>query len=148
MSEMPMGEVENARHSFRQLSASSATPMERPMENQKHERFLSANQELRAFLRRARDVARGIYTISEADLQSLSRRLSNCGYSVGEASRSETLDADLRSEIAEYVRNLRAIQKTLEKVRGVLQARRKRLETTEGRFAGLHGWAGMYSHDK
>ena len=110
------------------------------MENQTHARFLSANQELRDFLRRAEGMANKAGTVSEEDLEKISLRLMNLGPEVGDASRSETLDAGLLSEVAEYVKNLKALQSALEKVRGVMLARRARLESKKRRPDGLQGW--------
>ena len=56
-------------------------------------------------------------------------RLVNAPPGVGDAARSETLDAGLRSEIAEYVKNLRALMNTLKRARGLAVARRVHLET-------------------
>jgi hypothetical protein len=109
------------------------------MKHKAHDRFLCANDELQGFLRRAEDIASGTCTISHADLQTLSRRLSNCDFSIGEASRAETLDADLRSQLAEYIRNFRAIQQELEKVRVLTLARRMRHETTTPLFDRRNG---------
>src|SRR5882724_7469062 len=103
--------------------------MECLMERHKHERFLSANQELRDFLQRVEGLTSGTCSISEGDLQALSRRLSNLAPEVGDASRSETLDASLRNEVAEYVNNLRALQTALEKVRCVMLARKMQIES-------------------
>jgi hypothetical protein len=107
------------------------------VKQQTHERFLSANKELRGILRRTEGAAKGACKVTDADFQTLSRRLSNCDFSIGEASRAETLDAELRSELAEYIRNFRAIQQALEKVRVLTLARRMRLETTKPHFVEL-----------
>ena len=114
------------------------------MERNKRERFLAANQELRDFLRRAEGLMTGTSTISEGDLQSLSRHLSTLAPEVGDASRSETLDAGLRNEVAEYVNNLRALQTALEKVRCVMLARKMQLETERRHLDGLQGWVNAY----
>ena len=97
------------------------------MDKNTHERFLSANDELRNFLQRVEGLATGTCLISEVDLQALSRRLSNLAPEVGDASRCETLDAGLRSEVAEYVKNLRALQSALETVRCFMLARKVQL---------------------
>ena len=110
------------------------------MENQTHARFLSANQELRDFLRRAEGMANKAGTVSEEDLEKISLRLMNLGPEVGDASRSETLDTGLLNEVAEYVKNLRALQSALEKVRGVIPARRARAKSDKRRTDGLQGW--------
>jgi hypothetical protein len=110
-----------------------------------HERFLSANKELRAILRRTEGAAKGAFKVTESDFQTLSRRLSNCDFSIGDASRAETLDAELRSELAEYIRNFRAIQQALEKIRVLTLARQLRLETTKPHFDRRNGQASRHS---
>ena len=98
------------------------------MERHKHDRVRSANKELRGLVRQAENAADGTSLISWGGFQILSHRLSLRRCSIGEASRVETLDADLRSEIGEYVRNFRVFQAALEKVRRVMSSRQKRLE--------------------
>jgi len=84
--------------------------MDRWMKNQTHTRFLSANQKLRDFLRRAEGLATKSGTVTEKDLKQFSMRLMTLAPEIGDASRSETLDTSLQHEIAEYVKNLRALQ--------------------------------------
>lgn len=115
------------------------------MENQKHERFVAANEELREFLRRVAGLAAGTESISEGDLQSLSQRLSTLAPEVGDASRGETLDAALQDEIAEYVRNLRALQSALEKVRCIMLTRKLQLEQARRHLSGLQNWVNAYT---
>jgi hypothetical protein len=119
--------------------------MERLMDQHKHERFLSANQELRGFLRRLENLANGTGTITDVDLKALSQRLTFLAPEVGDASRSETLDAGLRSEVAEYVKNLRALQNALEKVRCIMLARKAQLEGAKRHLVELQGWVSTYS---
>jgi ABC-type phosphate transport system auxiliary subunit len=119
--------------------------MECLMENSKHERFLSANEELRDFLQRVEGLASGTCSISDRDLQVLSQRLSTLAPEIGDASRSETLDADLRNEVAEYVKNLRALQTALEKVRCIMLARKMQIETQKRHLDGLQGWVNAYN---
>lgn len=111
---------------------------------QNHERFLAANESLRTFLRKAEGLASGTSTINELDLESLSRHLSNLAPEVGDASRGETLDAGLREEIAEYVRNLRALQMALEKVRCIMLARKTQNEAQRRHLIELQGWVKAY----
>ena len=94
--------------------------MKAKVEHHKHERFLSANQELRGFLQLVERVADGACMISDSDLQIMSQRLFIGSPSIGDASRGETLDADLRNGIAEYVTNFLALQTTLEKLRRIM----------------------------
>jgi hypothetical protein len=119
--------------------------MECLMEINKHERFLCANEELRDFLQRAEGLAKGTGSISERDLQALSQRLSTLAPEIGDASRSETLDADLRNEVAEYVRNLRALQTALEKVRCIMVARKLQIESQKRHLDGLQEWINAYN---
>jgi hypothetical protein len=137
----PIIEVEAKKQSLRKSGASQTNSTGRLMEQHRHERILSANEDLRGFLRLAEGAANGTCTISEGDFQTLSQRLSNRGFSVGEASRSETLDTGLRIEIAEYVRNLVSLQTALEQVRSVLLGRQMQLETTRRPFEGPQEWA-------
>jgi len=114
------------------------------MNQPNHELFLSANQELRDFLRRVENLANGNGTITEGDLKTLSQRLSNLAPEIGDASHSETLDAGLRIEVAEYVKNLRALQIALEKVRCIMLARKLLLESAKRHLVGLQGWVNAY----
>ena len=114
------------------------------MEYPKHERFVSANQELRGFLNRVDGLATGTCSITEKDLQSLSGRMTNLAPEIGDASRSETLDAGLQQEIAEYVKNLRALQTALEKVRCFMLARKMQIESERRHLVGVQGWVNSY----
>jgi hypothetical protein len=98
------------------------------MEDQTHARFLSANRKLHDFLRRAESLANNSGTVTERDLKQFSLRLMTLGPEIGDASRSETLDTHLLQEIAEYVKNLSALQGALENVRSVMLARRVQAE--------------------
>src|SRR5882762_2994385 len=110
------------------------------MEKQTHGRFFSANQELRDFLRRAEGLVKKRGTVSEEELETISQCLLNLSPEVGDASRSETLDASLQREIEEYVKNLKAFLGALEKVRSLMLARREQLKAAKGQTGGLHGW--------
>ncbi len=114
------------------------------MEYQKHERFLAANNELRDFLQRVENLVQGCGNITDGDLQAVSRRLANIAPEIGDAARSETLDAGLRCEVAEYVKNLCALQLALEKVRCVMLARKMQIESQRRHLAGLQGWVSAY----
>jgi len=114
------------------------------MECHKHERFLSANRELRDFLNRVDGLASGTCSITEKDLQALSRRLSSLAPEIGDASRGETLDTDLQGEIAEYVKNLRALQSGLERVRCFMLTRKLQIESEKRHIEGLQGWVSAY----
>lgn len=107
------------------------------MENQTHESFLSANQMLRDFLRRVECLANGTGTVTENDLQKVWHRLLNLAPEIGDASRGKTLDAGLQDEIAEYAKNLRALQGALEKLRCVMLARRTQWDAAKHHIDGL-----------
>lgn len=119
--------------------------MECVMDKHKHERFLAANKELRDFLCRVENLVKGTGTITDGDLKALSRRLSTLAPEVGDASRGETLDADLRDEVAEYVKNLRALQTALEKVHCIMLARKLQLEGAKRHLYGFQEWVHAYS---
>ncbi len=112
------------------------------MEQVKHDRFYYANQTLQGYLHRMEGIIRGTCPISEIDLSTIQRRLSNSSFSVGESSRGETLDADLQNEIGEYVTNLNAVQNALESLRKVMPSRRTRLQNKNPTRTGLLGFAG------
>jgi hypothetical protein len=114
------------------------------MENPRHARFAVANQELSEFLRRVDGLANGTESITERDLQSLSRRLSTLAPEVGDASRGATLDETLQNEIATYVKNLRALQIALERVRCIMLARKMQLDGAKRHLHGLQGWVNAY----
>jgi septal ring factor EnvC (AmiA/AmiB activator) len=117
--------------------------MEWWMNNQIHARFQSANQKLRDFLRRAEGLATRSGTVTERDLKQFSLRLITLAPEIGDASRSATLDTSLQQEIAEYVKNLRALQGALERVRCVMLARQVQLGAAKGRMDGLQGWVDL-----
>jgi hypothetical protein len=114
------------------------------MEDQKHVCFAAANIELSEFLRRVDGLASGTESITERDLQSLSRRLSTLAPEIGDASRGVTLNETLQDEIATYVKNLRALQTALEKVRCIMLARKMQLEGAKRHLHGLQGWVNAY----
>jgi hypothetical protein len=109
------------------------------MEIPSHNRFSAANQDLRDLLRRAARFANGNGTATERDVATLAVRLVCLAPEIGDASRGETLDAQLRNEIAEYVTNFRALQRAVEKVRDVMMASRVQLETETRDFERLLG---------
>lgn len=115
------------------------------MDPSKHERFLLANQGLRDFLRRVENLSTGTDTITDSDLKILSERLTTLAPEVGDASRSETLDAALRSEVAEYVKNLRALQVALERVRCIMLARKYQMDGVKRHLYGMQEWVNAYN---
>ena len=110
------------------------------MENRKHERFAVANNELSEFLERVHALAKGTESITEGDLESLSRRLSMLAPEVGDASRGEILDEGLQNEIDKYVKNLRALQLGLERVRCIMLTRKAQLDSAKRHLHGLQSW--------
>jgi hypothetical protein len=115
------------------------------MENQKQGRFAAANEELSEFLQRVDGLAKGTESITEKDLQSLSQRLSTLAPEVGDASRGETLTPALQNEIANYVKNLCALQIALEKVRCIMLARKIQLDGAKRHLHGLQDWVNAYN---
>jgi hypothetical protein len=114
------------------------------MKQLKYERFAAANDELRGFLRRVDGLTNGTESVSDGDLRSVSQRIANLGPEVGDASRGATLDEPLQQEIAEYVRNLRALQSALERVRWVMLARKVQFEKRH--VEGVKDWVDGYNH--
>jgi hypothetical protein len=106
-----------------------------------HDRFTAANQELRELLRRAARFASGSSMATERDLMTALVRLLALKPEIGDASRGVILDTQLRDEIAEYVKNFRALQQTVEKIREVMLARRVQFETATPDIEALLGWA-------
>lgn len=110
------------------------------MELRKHERFIAANQQLRKFLQQAEGLANGSAAVTEGEVKTILVHLLNFAPAVGDASRSETLDARLREEMAEYIKNLRALQQAVERICRVMLCRRAQLEATKRNLDGLQGW--------
>jgi hypothetical protein len=110
------------------------------METQTSERCHFANEELRDFLRQAENLASETTTIREEDVCELSMHLISRAPEIGDASRGETLDAGLRMEIGEYVKNLRALQTTLEMVHSAVIARKLRMEKAKRRLGAFPEW--------
>lgn len=98
------------------------------MQNQLHARFLLANQELRNFLHRARGLPHDRRNVTEEELKIISARIITTAPAVGDAARSETLDAGMQPGIAEYVKNFGALLSTLQNVRNLIQVRRMHRE--------------------
>ena len=115
-----------------------AGPTDQMIEHQKHEGFAAANEELRGFLRRADNLAANMGSVASGELWSSSQRLLNLDPEVGDAARGETLDADVQNEIAEYVKNLRALQTVLAKVQCIVVARKLQRKSGRRRSERLH----------
>lgn len=94
------------------------------MKESNHERFAAANDVLRGFLRRLTSEANALESVSEGDLQSVSKQISEPPSEIGAASRGAALDEYLQREIAEYVRNFRDLQTTLDKMHLWMRARK------------------------
>jgi hypothetical protein len=117
----------------------------RLMDNEKHERFATANRELSDFLKRVDGLSSGRESISERDLLSLSERLNTLSPEIGDATRGATLDQFLQNEIDTYVKNLRALQTAMEKVRCIMLARKFQLENAKRHLNGLQAWVNAYN---
>ena len=92
------------------------------MHRPNHDRLTDANRELRDLLLRAIRLANEDGRATEPELMAVAAHLLPLAPEIGDASRGETLDADSRDEIAEFVRTFRALQQAVEKVRGVIRA--------------------------
>jgi hypothetical protein len=114
------------------------------MEPHKREQFATANHELRNFLQQADGLVDGTGTVTAEDLKSIWMRLLNLAPEVGAPSRRETIAADPRDEVAQYVKNLQTLRDALEKVRCVMLARRAQLEAAKRHIDGLQGWINAY----
>ena len=110
----------------------------------RHKRFLAANRELRAFLRRAEGLASWADTASEEELRTIWRRLVELAPEVKDISSCETLDAEIQAEIAAYVKNLRALQQAAETIRCVMLARQAELRAAKKHLEGLQSWLCAY----
>jgi hypothetical protein len=124
----------------RDRTRAKSASMQCLMEKQTHPRFLSANQELRSALQRLESVANGTETVTDKDLNNISVRLMTVAPQVGDASRSETLDGDLQYEVAEYVKNIGALQGAMKKVCCVRMATRVHIDAEKRSADGLPNW--------
>jgi hypothetical protein len=118
--------------------------MERLMGKKTYERFIDTNQELVDFLRKVDGLANGLDSITETDLLSLSKRLADLAPEMEKTPLLKTRAEAPPSEIAEYVKNLRALQLALETVRCVMLARKVQLENAKRHLHGLQGWVNAY----
>jgi|SRR5690242_7230378 hypothetical protein len=116
------------------------------MQNQLHARFLLANRELSEFLHRAQGLATDPRAVTEDELKIISAHLITVAPEVGDAARGETLDADLQEDVAEYVKNLRALRSTLEIVRSITHTRRRQVDTSKPRTKEPHSWVDPCLH--
>jgi hypothetical protein len=114
------------------------------MKDEQHERFQSANHELRDFLDRVSALVQGTGNLGAADLQALSRFLEMMTPEIGAAGCNTTIDAALKAVIAEYKNNLIELQAGLEQVRCVMLARRAQLEAARQHMDAFRGWAHAY----
>jgi hypothetical protein len=109
-----------------------------------HDRFIAGNQELREILRRAEGLENLDGRVSEQDVKVIGARLLNVTPEVGDASRTETLDACLLTEVAEYVTNLRSLQRAIEKINCSPFDRRVLSESQTNHPEGLQEWLHEY----
>jgi hypothetical protein len=117
-------------------------------EEKMHPRSLSANQELRCFLQCLESVADGTRTVTDQDLDNISLRLMTLAPQIGDASRSETLDTTLQNEVAEYVKNIGALQGVMKKVRCAMTATRAHQETKNQNMGALPDLFGCHQQPK
>jgi hypothetical protein len=94
------------------------------MELLNHERCVAGNKELRDILRRAEALVNRTGGATQEDLKAILARLLDRAPEIGDASHSETLDARLLEEVAEYVRNFNALQQVIVRIRSALTNRR------------------------
>jgi hypothetical protein len=114
------------------------------MNGKAYERFTAANRELIEFLQKVDGLANGLDLVTEADLLSLSKQLATLAPEVEKTPLQETPVTPLPDEVAEYVRNLRALQLALETVRCVMLTRKVQLENAKRHLRGLQGWVNAY----
>jgi hypothetical protein len=114
------------------------------LEHVHHDRFIAGNRELREILRRAEGLENADCRVTEEDLKIIRDRLLNVTPEIGEASRSVTLDADLQDQVAEYVKNLRALLHVMEKIRCNPGDRRVPSEAENRRINDLRVWVQEY----
>ena len=110
----------------------------------KGERFLRANQDISAFLRRVERLSEGTCWIDERDLQALSDRVAGLGPELRNASEGANPDLQLQEEVAKYIAHLRALQTALEKVQCIMLTRKARLDADRQHLNGLQGWLCAY----
>lgn len=110
----------------------------------KHKRFVAANLELRAFLRRAEGLAGWAETVSEEELRGIWHRLVELAPEMQDGTGCDTLDTELQEELAAYVKNLRALQEAAETIRCVMLVRRAELESAKQHLKGLQSWIHAY----
>ena len=118
--------------------------MQNRMQPSAHKRFVAANLELRAFLRRAEGLATWAENVSEDELRSIWRNLVELSPEVKDGPGCETLDPELQQEIAAYVKNLRALQQAAETIRCVMLARQTELLAAKQHLDGLQAWTHAY----
>ena len=108
------------------------------------DRFLSANRELRNFLEKVDALVHGTSDVGPGELRAIGRLLETLAPEIVEASPAVSADAALHAQIQEYIRNLQALQASLEQVRCVMFARLAQIEAARQHMAGLHGWSHAY----
>jgi hypothetical protein len=118
--------------------------MERLENGQTYQQFAAANLELDEFLKKVDGLAKGAESIAEEDLLFLSKRLATLAPEVEKTPLLETCGEPLPGEIAEYIKNLRALQLALETVRCVMLARKVQLENAKRHLRGVQGWVNAY----
>jgi hypothetical protein len=118
--------------------------MDRLTDRQTYQQFATANCEFSIFLQKVAGLANGTESITEPDLQSLSRRLAALAPEVQEIRLQKAPEDELPNEISEYLKNLRAVQAALETVHCVMLARKNQLDGARRHLRGLQGWVSAY----
>ena len=115
------------------------------MLNDARNRLISANHELRAFLKRVEGLVQGRGDIGADDLRALGAVLRSVAADIRGTQRGVS-DAELQALVREYAGSLQAAQTALEQVRCVMLSRRAKMEGERSRVSRLQGWAEAYRH--
>lgn len=110
----------------------------------RHDRFLSANRELRNFLERVDALVHGTSDVGVDELRALGCLLEAMAPEMGEASLAVSVDTVLQAQIQEYIGNLRELQASLEQVRCVMFARLAQIDSARQHIDGFRGWVDAY----
>jgi hypothetical protein len=108
------------------------------------DRFVSANRELRSFLRRVDELVHGTSDVDAAELRAVSCLLESMAPEIGETSSAAPIDSGLQTQVQEYISNLRTLQASLEQVRCVMFARLAQIDAARQHMNGLQSWTNAY----
>ncbi len=114
------------------------------MESQNYQQFATANQEFSIFLQKVAGLTNGTDSITEGDLQSLSRHLAALAPIAGEVLAAQAHENEHQDDVTEYVMNLRSLQTALETIHCVMLARKAQLDGARRHLCGLQGWVNAY----